>query len=67
MYLLFVSELVSARIFLHTFFLNKDGLNKKTINPIYYVNIKSKGLRNILKTVLRNIRAVNLNKNKFAI
>jgi len=41
-----------------------DGLDKKTLDPTYYVNIKLEGLRDILRTVLRDIRTVNLNEDK---
>ncbi len=43
---------------------NGDGLDKKTLDLIYYVNIKLEGLRDILRTVLRDIRTVNLNEDK---
>ena len=52
---------------LHTSPPNKDDLDKKTADPTYYVDIKSEGLRNILRTVLRDIRAVNLNEDKPAV
>jgi len=34
------------------------------LDPTYYVDIKSEGLRDILRTVLRDIRTVNLNEDK---
>lgn len=37
------------------------------MDPTYYVDIKSEGLRNVLKTVLQDIRAVNLNEDKPAV
>lgn len=49
---------------LHIFPSNKNDLDKKTINSTYYVDIKSEELRNILRTMLRDIRAINLNEDK---
>lgn len=46
---------------------NNYGLDKKTLEPTYYVDIKSEGLRDILRTVLRNVRVVNLNEDKPAV
>lgn len=48
----------------HTSSADGDGLDKKTLDPTYYVDIKSEGLRDILRTVLRDIRTVNLNEDK---
>jgi hypothetical protein len=44
-----------------------DGLDKKTMDPTYYIDIKSEGLRNVLRTFLRDIRAINLNEDKPAV
>lgn len=66
-YLLFASELISTWMSLHISPPNKDGLDKKTADPTYYVDIKSEGLRNTLRTMLRDIRAVNLNEDKPAV
>ena len=46
---------------------DEGSLDKKTLDPIYYVDIKSEGLRDILKSVLRDIRTVNLNEDKPAV
>ena len=62
-----VSELVSLLTPLYNSLSNKDGIDRKTLDPTYYVDIKSQGLRDILKTVLRDIRAVNLNEDKPAV
>jgi hypothetical protein len=64
MYSSFANELVSTLMFVHTSSIDKDDLDKKTLNSTYYVNIKSKGLRNILRTILRDIRTINLNEDK---
>ena len=37
-------------------------MNKTTFDPTYYVDIKSEGLRDFSRIVLRDIRAVNLNE-----
>ena len=34
------------------------------MDPTYYIDIKSEGLRDILRLVLRDIRTVNLNEDK---
>jgi hypothetical protein len=52
---------------IHIFPSDEDGLDKKTLDPTFYVDIKSEGLRNILRTVLQDIRAVNLNEDKPAV
>jgi len=62
--LLFASELVSILMPVHTSPADEDGLDKKTLDPTYYVDIKSEGLRDILRTALRDIRTVNLNEDK---
>ncbi len=64
MYSSFASELVSTLMPVHTPPADKDGLDKKTLDPTYYVDIKSEGLRNILRTILRDIRTINLNEDK---
>ena len=46
---------------------NEDFIDKKTLDPTYFVNIKLKGLQDILRTVLGGIRVVNLNKDKPAV
>ena len=58
----FASELVSTLMPVQTRPADKDGLDKKTLDPTYYVEIKSEGLRNILRAILRDIRTVNLNQ-----
>ena len=50
-------------VHLYDCFSNKDGIDKKTLDPTFYVDIKSEGLRDILRTALRD-RAVNLNEDK---
>lgn len=42
-------------------------IDKKTLEPTYYVDIKSEGLRDILRTVLGGVRAINLNEDKPAV
>lgn len=49
---------------MHTSSANENDLEKKTLDPTYYVDIKSKELRDILRTILRNIRMINLNEDK---
>jgi len=51
----------------HTFSADENNLDKKTLNSIYYINIKSEELQNILKIVLRDICTINLNKDKSAV
>ena len=63
-YLLFASELVSPLTSIHTSPPDDGGLDKNSMDPTYFVDIKSEGLRNILRTVLRDIHAVNLNEDK---
>lgn len=63
MYSSFASELVNMLMPVQTS-PNGDGLGKKTLDPTYYINIKSEGLRDILRTVLGDIRVVNLNEDK---
>lgn len=46
---------------------DEDDIDKKTLEPTYYVNIKSEGLRDILRTVLGGIRTINLNEDKPAV
>ena len=58
------SELVSAMTPVHTSPVNENGLDKKTLDPTYYVDIKSEGLRDILRIVLQDIRTVNSNEDK---
>lgn len=41
-----------------------ETLDKKTSNSMFYIDIKSKKLRDILRTVLHNIHDVFLRKNK---
>lgn len=66
MYLLFASELVSTPTLVKAS-PDDDGPDKKTMNPTHYIDIKSEGLRDILRTVLRDIRANNLNDDKPAV
>lgn len=54
-------------MFTYIFFVNDNDLNKKTMNATCFLNIKLKELRNILKTILQDIRAINLNENKFIV
>lgn len=65
-YLLFASELISTSIFVKVS-PDDDSLDKKTINLTHYIDLKSEGLRDILRIVLRDIRANNLNDDKSAI
>ena len=67
MYSSFASELVSILMPVHTSPTDEGGLDKKTLDPTYYIDIKSEGLRDILKSVLRDIRTVNLNEDKPAV
>ena len=66
MSLLFVSELVRTLVPLYNS-LAEDKVDRKTSEPTYYVDVKSEGLRDILRTVLRDVRAVNLNEEKPAV
>lgn len=52
---------------MHTSLVNENDLDKKTLNSTYYIDIKSKELQNILRTILRDIRIINLNEDKFTI
>ena len=52
---------------MHTSPPNENGVDKKTMDPAYYIDIKSEGLRDILRTVLQDIRTVNLNEDKPAV
>ncbi|KAI4166536.1 MAG: hypothetical protein LQ343_007967, partial [Gyalolechia ehrenbergii] len=45
-------------------FVVRQRIDKKTTDPTNYVDIKSEGLRNILRMILRGIRTVNLNEDK---
>ena len=67
MYSSFASELVSTLLPMHTSLPDENGIDKKTMDPTYYIDIKSEGLRDILRTVLRDIRTVNLNEDKPAV
>jgi len=67
MYLSFVNELINILMFMHTSFVNENDLNKKTLDLTYYIDIKSKELRDILRIVLQDIRTINLNEDKFII
>lgn len=64
MYSLFVNELIIKLTFLYDSLSNENNIDKKTLKLTYFVNIKLKELRDILKTILRNICAINLNENK---
>lgn len=66
MYLLFASELISTSIFIKAS-PDDNGPDKKTMNPTHYIDIKSEGLRDILRTILRDIRANNLSDDKPAV
>ncbi len=59
MYSSFASELVSTLLPMYTSSPNENGVDKKTIDPTYYIDIKSEGLR--------DIRTVNLNEDKPAV
>ena len=56
--LLSAGELVSTSTFVKAS-PDNDGLDKKTMNPTYCINIKSEGLR--------NIRANNMNDDQVAV
>ena len=73
MYSSFASESVRAPVPLHSLLSSDEsGPDKKTLEPIYYVDVKSERLRDVLRTVLRDVlrtvlrdvRAVNLNEDK---
>ena len=49
---------------MHTSLPDGNGVDKKTMDPTYYVDIKSEGLRDILRTALPDIRALSLNEDK---
>ena len=46
---------------------DQNSLDKKTLDPTYYVDIKSERLRSISRTVLRDICTVNLNEDNPAV
>jgi hypothetical protein len=46
---------------------NRLYLNKKTRETIYYIDIKSKLLRGLLRDVLKDIAGINLNDQKLFI
>lgn len=46
---------------------DKDRVDKKTLERTSYVDIKSEELRDILRTVLGGVRAINLNEDKPAV
>lgn len=58
---------MSTRIPMHVSLANENDIDKKTLNSIYYLDMKSKELRDILRTILRDIRTINLNEDKSAI
>ena len=43
---------------------NDDTLDRKTDDPIFYIDIKSQELRDILRNMLRNINGVCLREDK---
>ncbi len=49
MYLSFASELVSALMPVNTSPADEDDPDKKTLSPTHYIDIKSEGLRDILR------------------
>jgi hypothetical protein len=46
------------------FYINNNSLNKETKELIFYINIKLKELRDILKEVLKDIYNISLIKDK---
>ena len=49
------------------YFANKDKLDWDTKEIIYYTNIKSKPLREVLRTVLQRINVISLKELKLSI
>ena len=43
---------------------NNDALDKITMDLTCYIDIKSEELRDILRTVLRDVQIINLNEDK---
>lgn len=39
-------------------------LDKKTENPTYFIDLKSEALRDILRTVLQNVKGICLREDK---
>jgi len=62
----FVGALVSTLAVTTVLWLTSNT-DKKTSEPTAYIDIKSKDLRDILRTVLRDIRAASLEGNKPAV
>lgn len=67
MYSSFASESVSTLLPMQYSLPGENDVDKKTMDPTYYIDIKSEGLRDILRTVLRDVRTVNLNEDKPAV
>lgn len=63
-YLLFVCELVSIELLSRIFVTDDKTLDKKTENPIYFIDLKSEALRDILRTVLQNVKGICLREDK---
>jgi hypothetical protein len=57
---------VSKYKYFYTFYscTNSNSLNKETKEPIFYVNVKSEELRDILKEILKDVYGVSLIEDK---
>lgn len=64
MCLWFASVLVRAAMFAYAPLSNDGDLDKKSMDFTCYIDIKSEGLRDILRTILRDIQIINLNEDK---
>ena len=60
----FASESVNILVLLKDSLSDKNDIDKKTLDLTYFIDLKSTGLRDILRTVLREIRIANLNDDK---
>lgn len=45
-------------------FVNRIRINKKTKDSISYIDVKSEGLRDVLRKVLKDIRGICLREDK---
>jgi hypothetical protein len=57
---------VSKYKYFYTFYscTDNNGLNKETKEPIFYVNVKSEELQDILRKVLKDVYSVSLMEDK---
>lgn len=62
--MLLVCELVSIELLSKIFVTDEETLDKKTEEPIYFIDLKSEALRDILRTVLQNVKGICLREDK---